>query len=210
MSHPQWYAIHIFGSTFTKMHTLQSFSQTKTMFYYITLFACYILHVFFNFICPVLLLNFAMICCFVPVWSTSVCVMHCLFILVANLALLAKHLIISSQSPVFSLLSLKRKVRLMRSPVCLSVCLSLSVCVSVCLSVCPHLITFEPIGRFLWNSVGRSCHWRWPRRRTFESRIFNHSKMTRSNFWGGWKTCTTERGTMKFCTLIDLKRRNNF
>jgi hypothetical protein len=38
-------------------------------------------------------------------------------------------------------------------------------------SVSP-LITFEPIGRFLWNSGGRSCHWRWPRRRTF-----NHSKM---------------------------------
>jgi hypothetical protein len=37
----------------------------------------------------------------------------------------------------------------------------------VCLSMCPPLITFEPIGRFLWNLVGRSCHWRWPRRRTF-------------------------------------------
>jgi hypothetical protein len=34
----------------------------------------------------------------------------------------------------FSLLSLKRKLRLMRSP--------------ACLSVCPPLITFEPIGRF--------------------------------------------------------------
>jgi hypothetical protein len=32
---------------------------------------------------------------------------------------------------------------------------------SVCLSVSP-LITFEPVGRFLWNSVGRSCHSRWP------------------------------------------------
>jgi hypothetical protein len=54
---------------------------------------------------------------------------------------------------------LKRKVGLMRSPVCLSVCVS-------------PLITFEPIGRSLWNSVERSCHWRWPRRRTF-----NHSKI---------------------------------
>jgi hypothetical protein len=44
----------------------------------------------------------------------------------------------------------------MRSPVCLSVRLSVS-----------PLITFEQIGRFLWNSVGRSCHWRWPRRHTF-------------------------------------------
>jgi hypothetical protein len=66
-------------------------------------------------------------------------------------------------SPFFSLLSSKRKVRLMRSP--------------ICLSVCSPLITFEPIGRYLWNSVGRSCHWRWPRRRTFYSRTFNHSKM---------------------------------
>jgi hypothetical protein len=50
---------------------------------------------------------------------------------------------------------LKRKVRFMRSP--------------VCLSVCPPLITFEPIGRFLWNSVGRSWsyHWRWLRRHTY-------------------------------------------
>jgi hypothetical protein len=30
-------------------------------------------------------------------------------------------------------------------------------------SVCVPLITFEPIGRFVWNSVGRSCHWSWPR-----------------------------------------------
>jgi hypothetical protein len=52
----------------------------------------------------------------------------------------------------FSLISSKRKVKLMRSPICLSV---------------SFLITFEPTGRFLWNSVGRSCHWRWPRRRTF-------------------------------------------
>jgi hypothetical protein len=37
---------------------------------------------------------------------------------------------------LFSLLSLKRKVRLMRSPVCLSVCVS-------------PLITSEPIGGFL-------------------------------------------------------------
>jgi hypothetical protein len=39
-----------------------------------------------------------------------------------------------------------------------------SVCPPVCVS---PLITSEPIGRFLWNSVGRSCHWRRPRRRTF-------------------------------------------
>jgi hypothetical protein len=60
-----------------------------------------------------------------------------------------RSLIITLQITVFSLLSLKRKVRLMRSPVCvcLSVCLSLSV---------SSLITFEPVGRFLWNSVGRS------------------------------------------------------
>jgi hypothetical protein len=25
------------------------------------------------------------------------------------------------------------------------------------------LSTSEPIGRLLSNSVGRSCHWRWPR-----------------------------------------------
>jgi hypothetical protein len=45
-------------------------------------------------------------------------------------------------------------VRLTRTPACLSVCVS-------------PVITFEPIGRFLWNSVERSCHWRWPRSRTF-------------------------------------------
>jgi hypothetical protein len=37
--------------------------------------------------------------------------------------------------------------------------LSLSVCVS------PQ-ITFEPISRVLWNSVGRLCRWRWSRRQT--------------------------------------------
>jgi hypothetical protein len=46
----------------------------------------------------------------------------------------------------------------MRSPVCLSVRLRVS-----------PPITFELIGRFLWNSVGRSYHWRWPRRLTFYS-----------------------------------------
>jgi hypothetical protein len=50
----------------------------------------------------------------------------------------------------------KRKVRLMRSPACLSVCVPP-----------PPQITFEPISRFLWNSVGRSRHWRWLRRQTF-------------------------------------------
>jgi hypothetical protein len=35
------------------------------------------------------------------------------------------------------------------------------------LSVSLPLITFEPSDRFLWNSVGRSCHWRWPRRHTY-------------------------------------------
>jgi hypothetical protein len=32
----------------------------------------------------------------------------------------------------------------------------------------------------------------------------------RSNFSGGCKTCTSQRGTMKFCILIDLRRMNNF
>jgi hypothetical protein len=31
-----------------------------------------------------------------------------------------------------------------------------------------------------------------------------------SNFCGGCKTCTNQRGTMKFCILIDLQRMNNF
>jgi hypothetical protein len=42
----------------------------------------------------------------------------------------------------------------MRSPICPSVCVS-------------PLITFYPIGRVSWNSVGRSCHWRRSRRLTF-------------------------------------------
>jgi hypothetical protein len=60
------------------------------------------------------------------------------------------HAILSDCMRVFSLLSLKRKVRLMRSPVCLSVCVS-------------PPITFEPIGGFLWNSVPSTI----PKWRTF-------------------------------------------
>jgi hypothetical protein len=54
---------------------------------------------------------------------------------------------------IFSMLYLKRKVRQMISPSCLS----------VCLCVPPH-ITFELSGRFLRNSVGSSCYSRWPER----------------------------------------------
>jgi hypothetical protein len=56
------------------------------------------------------------------------------------------------QVSVIILHSLERKVRLIRLPFCLS----------VHLSVYSPLITFEPVSRFLWNSVGSSCHWRWP------------------------------------------------
>jgi hypothetical protein len=106
--------------------------------------------------------------------------------------------------PIFSLLSLKRKVRLMRSPVCLFVCLSACLCVS-------PLITIEPIGRLLWNSVGKSCHWRWPWSRTFLIPYLQpFQNGGRSNYWGGCKTCNSQRGTMKLCILIDLQRMNNF
>jgi hypothetical protein len=65
---------------------------------------------------------------------------------------------IKMQIPVISLLSLKGKWGFRDHQ---------SVCLSVCLPVCVSpLITFEPVCRFLWNSVGRSCHWRWPRRLT--------------------------------------------
>jgi hypothetical protein len=76
-----------------------------------------------------------------------------------------------------SLLSLKRKVRLVRSP--------------SCLSVCPPRITFEPVGRLI------------PYLQPFQNG-------GRSNFWGGWKTCTSQRGTMKCCILLDLQRMKNF
>jgi hypothetical protein len=33
----------------------------------------------------------------------------------------------------------------------------------------PPLIASEVIYTFLWNSDVRSCHWRWPRRPTFDS-----------------------------------------
>jgi hypothetical protein len=51
-----------------------------------------------------------------------------------------------------SLLSIKRKVSLTRSRFCPPVCVPLT--------------TFEPVSS-LWNLTRRSCHWRWPRRRTF-------------------------------------------
>jgi hypothetical protein len=46
-----------------------------------------------------------------------------------------------------------------------------------CLSVCFLQITFEPIDRLSWNSTGKSCHWRWPRRHNSYFRSFNHSKI---------------------------------
>jgi hypothetical protein len=52
-----------------------------------------------------------------------------------------------SNLPVFSLLPFRMgKSRLMILP-----------------SYLCSLVTFEPIGRFLWNSMEMPCHWRWPR-----------------------------------------------
>jgi hypothetical protein len=48
---------------------------------------------------------------------------------------------------IISRLSWKRKVSLMRSPLCVSV---------------SPLTHFEPFSWALWHSVGRSYHWRWP------------------------------------------------
>jgi hypothetical protein len=45
------------------------------------------------------------------------------------------------------------------------------------LSVCPLLVSFEPNGRFSWNSAVRSCYLRYPWRHIVQSRSFNHSKM---------------------------------
>jgi hypothetical protein len=50
----------------------------------------------------------------------------------------------SNLASPFSLLALKRKVRLMRS--------------SCCFSVCPPQITFKPLSRLSWNRAGRSWH----------------------------------------------------
>jgi hypothetical protein len=47
---------------------------------------------------------------------------------------------------------------------------------SDCPSMCPRML-FEPNGRFLWNSVGRSCLCRGHRLRTCQPCSFNHSKM---------------------------------
>jgi hypothetical protein len=76
-------------------------------------------------------------------WSltTMSCVIHTLFW--------------SPEGTIFSLLS-KNESRPIKSPACLCVCVSVSVCT-------PPLITFEPIGGFSWNLVGRWYHWRWPR-----------------------------------------------
>jgi hypothetical protein len=65
----------------------------------------------------------------------------------------------------FSLLS-RNESGLMKLPACLCVC----VCVF-------PLITFEQIGGFSWNFVGRCCHSRWLRFHNFQSHIFNHFKV---------------------------------
>jgi hypothetical protein len=83
-----------------------------------------------------------------------------------------------------------------------------SVCPSVRLSVCPPLITFEPIGmkfsrEFMQLKVTSTPYFLIPYLQPLQNG-------GRSNFWGGCKTCTSQRGTMKFCILIDLQRLNNF
>jgi hypothetical protein len=81
---------------------------------------------------------------------------------------------------------------------------------SVCPSVCFPLITFEQIGRFLWNSVGRSCHWS-----DLDAILFNPVPSTIPK----WRTFKLLRWMKnlnqstwehKFSVLVDLKRMNNF
>jgi hypothetical protein len=100
---------------------------------------------------------------------------------------------------LFSLLSLKRKVRLMKSPVCLSVC--------VCLSVPPNKFWTSWFMKFSREvmplKVTSTPYFLIPYLQPFQNGA-------RSNFWGGYKTCTSQRGTMTFCILIDLQRVNNF
>lgn len=61
---------------------------------------------------------------------------------------------------------LKKKVRVMRSPFCLSIC-------SPC--VCLPLATVEPISIILENLGGKSCHLMWPRSHPFNP-VFTISK----------------------------------
>jgi hypothetical protein len=71
------------------------------------------------------------------------------------------------------------------------------------------IIAFEQIVRYSWSPVrgwGRySCHWRWPRRHTFESRTLPSENDGRSNFWDGGRTYASEIVTLIFCILVDLR-----
>jgi hypothetical protein len=79
---------------------------------------------------------------------------------------------VTIETTIVSLLSfIKEKYRLMATPSCL--------CVS-------PLLTFETVGRFFLNSVGRSC---------------NHSKMADIQ---SFEVDAKQRNTVEFCILIDL------
>jgi hypothetical protein len=68
----------------------------------------------------------------------------------------------------------------------------LSVCVS------PPLITFERIIRVSRNWETLLCHWKWPRRHVLYCCRFQPSQNgEHSDFWGGCKTCTSQRESTK-------------
>jgi hypothetical protein len=105
-------------------------------------------------------------------------------------------------SYIISLLSLKRKVRFMRSPVCLSVCPS--VCVSPPNNFWTNWYIFVKFSRKVMSlKVTSKPYFLIPYLQPLQNG-------GRSNFWGGCRTCTSQRGTMKFCILTNLQRMNNF
>jgi hypothetical protein len=103
-------------------------------------------------------------------------------------------------SLLFSLLSLNRKVRLINHQ---------PVCPSLCLCVPPNNFwtnrsIFMKFSRKVMSlKVTPTPYLLIPYLQAFQNG-------GRSNFWGGCKTCTSQRGNIKFCILINLQRMNNF
>jgi hypothetical protein len=73
-----------------------------------------------------------------------------------------------------------------------------------------HHSAFEPVNKYLLKSVGRLCHWRWPRHHTFNTVGSTIPKRWTNLVLRWMKTCTSQHGTMKSRMPVDLQRMNNF
>jgi hypothetical protein len=80
-----------------------------------------------------------------------------------------------------------------------------AVCLPVCLWV-PHKQRFKPTGRYSWNSAGR---WR-PTPHFLISQIQPFQNGRRSNFWGGCKTCTSQRRFWQILSDEQLVRNEQY